>query len=62
MDIYLFLTFLFGGLMAFSMGANDAANSLGMSYGTKAVSFPIIILIGSIAEFLGGYYFSDRVT
>ena len=48
--------------MAFSIGANDAANSLGVSYGTNAISLPKLIIIGAVAEFLGGMFCSQRVS
>ena len=62
MNIALILTFIFGSFMAFSIGANDAANSLGVSYGTNAVSLPTLIVIGAVAEFIGGMFCSKKVS
>lgn len=61
MSTWLILTFILGALMAFSIGANDAANSLGVSYGTEAISMTKLIVLGAVAEFTGAMFFSGNV-
>ena len=62
MDVWLILTFIFTALMAFSMGANDAANGLATSYGSKALSLKFLILGGALAEFFGAMFCAGAVT
>jgi hypothetical protein len=46
---------------AFSIGANDAADSMGSSYGSKALPLIGCVVLGSIFEFLGAYFFSHKL-
>jgi PiT family inorganic phosphate transporter len=62
MDIWLILTIIGSFLLAFSMGANDASNSLGTSYGTHAIPLKWILANGAIAEFVGAMWCSGGVT
>jgi phosphate/sulfate permease len=48
-------------LCAFSIGANDAADSMGSSYGSKALPLIWCVGLGSIFEFLGAYFCSARL-
>lgn len=47
--------------MAFSIGANDAADGLGMAYGTKAFNLNWLIFLGAVAEFIGSMFMSEVV-
>ena len=47
--------------MAFSIGANDAANSLATSYGSKAAPLKYLLAGGAIFEFLGAFFCSSKV-
>jgi PiT family inorganic phosphate transporter len=49
------IALVFGFYMAWSIGANDAANAMGTSVGSKAVSLREAIIIAAIFEFLGAY-------
>ena len=48
-------------LMAFSIGANDAANALATSYGSNALSIIPLCLCGSVFEFIGACWGSQKV-
>ena len=62
MNIWTVLTLIFSFCMAFSIGANDAANGLGTSYGTKAIPMWFIMGNGALAEFVGAFFCSDKVS
>jgi PiT family inorganic phosphate transporter len=44
--------------MSFSIGANDAANALGTSYGSNAAKLWILLALGAIFEFMGAVFCS----
>ena len=48
-------------LMAFSIGANDAANALATSYGSNAMRLLYLVILGSIFEFIGAFFCSSHV-
>ncbi len=62
MDVLLVLTTLAGLYMAWNIGANDAANSMATSYGSKALTIKQVIIIGVVLEFCGAFFFGHRVT
>ena len=53
MEIALWMALVFGFYMAWSIGANDAANAMGTSVGSKAITFKEAIIIAAIFEFSG---------
>lgn len=53
MEIALWMAIAFGFYMAWSIGANDAANAMGTSVGSKAITFKEAIIIAAIFEFSG---------
>ena len=53
MDFILWMALGFGFYMAWSIGANDAANAMGTSVGSKAISFKEAVIIAAIFEFGG---------
>ncbi len=61
-QILLILTCLFGFFMAWGVGANDVANAMGTSVGSKALTIKQAILIAMIFEFCGAYLAGGEVT
>ncbi len=50
-----------GFYVAWNIGANDAANSMATSYGSRALTLKQIIVIASILEFSGAALFGKKV-
>ncbi|MBQ0720572.1 MAG: inorganic phosphate transporter [Gammaproteobacteria bacterium] len=61
---YLLLTLacVFGFFMAWGIGANDVANAMGTSVGSRALTVKQAILIAMLFEFLGAYLAGGEVT
>ena len=53
---------IFGFMMAIGIGANDVANAMGTSVGSKALSVKQAIIIAMIFEFAGAYLAGGEVT
>ncbi|MDB9372118.1 inorganic phosphate transporter [Nodularia sphaerocarpa] len=60
------ITLIFIALLAFyvawNLGANDVANSMGTSVGSKAITLTQAIIIAGILEFTGAVLFGDEVS
>lgn len=60
-DFLIFLAILSAFYVAWNIGANDAANSMATSYGSRALTLRQIIIIAAILEFLGATFFGKNV-
>ncbi|MFT5767118.1 MAG: PiT family inorganic phosphate transporter [Halioglobus sp.] len=61
-DVFLILACCFGFFMAWGIGANDVANAMGTSVGSRALTIKQAILIAMVFEFLGAYLAGGEVT
>ena len=61
-DIFIILACLFGFFMAWGVGANDVANAMGTSVGSRAITIKQAILIAVVFEFLGAWLAGGEVT
>jgi PiT family inorganic phosphate transporter len=62
MELSTGLTALLGLYVAFHLGANDVANSMGTSVGSKALTLRRAILLAAILEFAGAVLFGRGVS
>ena len=58
----LILACMFGVFMAWGVGANDVANAMGTSVGSRALTIKQAIVIAMVFEFLGAYLAGGEVT
>lgn len=56
------LTLLLGFYMAWNIGANDVANAMGTSVGSKALTLRRAVLIAAILEFSGAFFVGSSVS
>ena len=62
MTIYLILAGVFGLFMAWGIGANDVANAMATSVGSKAITIKQAVILAAIFEFAGAYLAGGEVT
>jgi len=61
-QILIILACIFGLFMAWGVGANDVANAMGTSVGSRALTVKQAILIAMVFEFAGAYLAGGEVT
>lgn len=60
--ILLVLACIFGFFMAWGVGANDVANAMGTSVGSRALTIKQAIVVAMVFEFCGAYFAGGEVT
>ncbi|MCB1676010.1 MAG: inorganic phosphate transporter [Halioglobus sp.] len=61
-SVFIVLACLFGFFMAWGIGANDVANAMGTSVGSRALTIAQAIGVAIVFEFLGAYLAGGEVT
>ena len=62
LTILMILAIVFGLYMAWGIGANDVANAMATSVGSRAITIKQAIIIAAIFEFLGAFLAGGEVT
>jgi len=57
-----YLAILIGIYLAWNIGANDVANAISTSVGSKALTLKKAVIIAAIFEFIGAYFLGENVS
>ncbi|NGX37745.1 MAG: Low-affinity inorganic phosphate transporter 1 [Chlamydiae bacterium] len=60
--VLIIIVLLIGFYMAWNIGANDVANAMGTSVGSKALTLRKAVIIAAILEFSGAYFVGGNVS
>ncbi|MDZ7290015.1 MAG: inorganic phosphate transporter [candidate division KSB1 bacterium] len=61
-SVLLGFTLLFGVYMAWNVGANDVANAMGTSVGSRALTLRRAVVVAAIMEFCGAFFVGSHVS
>ncbi len=61
-SVFFYISIVAGALMAFSMGANDAANAMASAVGAKALNVRQAVIIAGLMNFIGSVFLGAGVT
>src|SRR5476651_8831 len=62
MTVLFISTILLGFYMAWNIGANDVANAMGTSVGSKALTLRKAVLVAAVLEFAGAFFVGSSVS
>ena len=62
MTVVLLLAIIVCAYMAWNIGANDVANAMGTSVGSRALTLRQAVIIAAVFEFCGAFFAGDAVT
>ena len=62
MTLVLILSLAVCAYMAWNIGANDVANAMGTSVGSRALTLKQAVIVAAIFEFAGAFFAGDAVT
>ena len=62
MTLVLILSLLVCAYMAWNIGANDVANAMGTSVGSRALTLKQAVIVAAVFEFAGAFFAGDAVT
>ena len=62
MDALLLITLILGFYMAWNIGANDVANAMGTSVGSRALTLKKAVLLAAVLEFTGAFFVGGDVS